>query len=144
MTKFQTILARLCAASGETMLHVDSIAGETLTTELNADNLQALTEALGEDGIATLIEDEEVQLIMPGNPAQAESTGHIRMMQVIKALVGIEGSSTMLVTGSGKISTWQQGGKPVMARLDDTLLAEAFTKRVANTKPADIDQNAEQ
>lgn len=136
MTRFQTILARLCAASGETMLHVDSPAGRAMATMLSASGLETLTDALGEENLAILTEDQEVQMLLPGNPAQAEAAGHIQLMRVIKALVDVEGSSAMLITGSGKVSTWQQGGQPGADRLDDIHLTQAFTRRVANSMPA--------
>lgn len=134
MTLFQTILARLCAASGETLLHVDT-PSELLQT-IDADRLKTLTDALGSENVEILAREQEVQVLMSGTPAQAESSGHIRLMQVIKALVDFEGSSAMLVTGSGKLTTWKQGESPVLEHLDDDLLAQAFTRRVGNTMPA--------
>lgn len=134
MTRFQTILARLCATSGCTMMHVDSPPG--LLDKLDDDGRQTLAEAIGEDNLRVLSEDQEVQIIVPGNASEAESAGHIRMMRAIKALIAVEGSSVMLVTGSGKVSAWVQGSNPAVERLDDDLMAEAFTRRVANTMPA--------
>jgi len=130
MTKFQTILARLCAASGCTMLHMDSPGG--LIEAIGDEGRDLLVEAIGVDGLATLADDQEIQLIVPGTPSDAEATGHIRMMRAIKALIAIEGSSVMLVTGSGKVSTWEQGGTPGIERLDGDLLTEAMVRRANN------------
>lgn len=129
MTRFQTILARLCASAGCTMLHVDAPDG--LPEALGVDGADMLADAIGTDGVAALVADQEFQMIVPGATSESEASGHIRMMRAIRALIAVEGSGITLVTGSGKVSTWRQGQAPGMETLAADHLAEALAHRAA-------------
>lgn len=129
MTRFQTILAQLCAASGETMLHVDSVAGSTLLDAIGVKGMAALGDAITLENVAVLMKDQEVQMVLDGTPAEAEVRGSMALMRIVGILADVEGSSAMLINGSGKVTTWQQGGVCTAEDLDPELRLRALDRR---------------
>lgn len=129
MTRFQTILAQLCAASGETLLHVDSVAGNGMLDAIGVDGLAALGDAITLENVAVLMKDQEVQMVIDGTPAEAEVRGSMALMRIVGILADVQGSSAMLVNGSGKVTTWEQGGVCAAENLDPELRLRALDRR---------------
>lgn len=124
MTRFDTIIARLCAQSGAAYLHIDCPPG-LAPKEMAA--------SIGEANLAMLDEDQEVQILAPGDPAQA-GAGARKMFSLVTALMtrdGVQGANVVCITSSGEVTSWRDGRVQV-ERLPEEDLLSVFRQRNAN------------
>ena len=124
MTRFDAILARMCAQSGGAYVHVDCPGGSAS---------RELATAIGEDNLAILDEDHEVQILMPGNPAQAGSKAREVFGFVVALMTrdDVKGANALCITSSGQVTTWRDGRLQMESLPEDVLMA-VFRQRNAN------------
>ncbi len=130
MTRFETILARLCAQSGAAYLHIDCPPGRAP---------RELADIIGADNLAILDEEQEVQIIVPGAPGPAGRDAREKFVMIVATMTRdeVEGANALCIVGSGAITRWSNGESHT-ERLPGDVRDEAFRQRDANAQTSAV------